>query len=192
MSASKCSRVLRWDSLQHGGTTPLPQWSLRDKPALTWPTSLLIQLWQPASSWPGSRFSPLESGLRESQRPAVWSGTHATVNPSTLRPARLSTLSISYSSQERMPPPLPQNKQTEISENTITKKNPQRDLSQSIYKDVTRSYFECKPLAYCRQKKKTEQRERVEWRKAQRKKALDRWKSVLVSTTFEPHFCPSP
>jgi len=52
-----------------------------------------------------------------------------------------------------MSPPLPQNKQTEISENTITKKNPQRDLSQSIYKDVTRSYFECKPLAYCRQKK---------------------------------------
>lgn len=99
-----------------------PSGGLRDKPALTWPTSLLIQLWQPASSWPGSRFSPLESGLRESQRPAVWSGTDATVNPSTLRPARLSTLSISYSSQERMSPPLPQNKQTEISENTITKK----------------------------------------------------------------------
>lgn len=102
---------------------------LWDKPALTWPTSLLIQLWQPTSSWPGSRSSPPESGLRESQRPAVWSGTHATVNPSTLRPARLSTLSISYSSQERTSPPLPQNKQTEISENTITKKSSKRPVT---------------------------------------------------------------
>ncbi len=71
---------------------------------------------------------------------------------------------------------------------TQSQKNPQRDLSQSIYKDVTRSYFECKPLAYCRQK--PEQREKGGVEENTEKEELDRWMSVLVSTTLSPISVP--
>ncbi len=163
-----------WSSVLRFSTAPRdwclsPSGGLRGKPPPMWPTSLLIQLWQPSSSRPGSRSSPLESGLGESQRPAVWSGTHATVNPSTLRPAPLSTLSISYSSQERMSPPLPQNKQTEISENTITKKI-LKETCHSLSIKMSREAI--LNVSHLRTADKSQNKgKRVEWRKIQRKKS---------------------
>lgn len=129
-----------------------PSRGLRDKPAVMWPTSLLIQLWQPGLVLTPS---PPESGLQESGQ--------ARTPLSTLPPSGLHRC-------QHSPSPIPLRRERprlchktnrlryQKTQSQKKKKNPQRDLSQSIYKDVTRSYFECEPLAYCRQK--PEQREK--------------------------------